>query len=320
MIRPAVAAIDFQAAIEARGLTKLFGGRIVLNQLDLRVARGHIHGLLGPNGAGKTTFIRLAAGLLSPDDGELRVAGLEPARAFKAVRRRMGYLPENRPLNQDLTVLEHLKLMARLRGLEGGPARAAIKEVLDWFELEASCGRPPKRLSKGAAQRLGLALTFLGRPELLILDEPASGLDPRQAARFKEVLQLLRPRSTIFISSHILPELARICDQASLMVQGRILASDSPEGFSGRFPPFVRVRIEADEPGEVEKALAALAPTRALPGPPGGYELRAAPALAPAIAELVLARRWRLYELTPGRFSLEEAFLRLADPREGDGR
>jgi ABC-2 type transport system ATP-binding protein len=210
--------------IEARGLSRHFGERIAIDQLDLGIVRGEAYVLLGANGAGKTTFIRLVTGFLLPSGGTLRVAGLSPADHPRQVQRELGFAAENSRLYPELRVEAFLSFMAGVRGLAGSEARRAVERVIERFQLGDVRRRPIGNLSKGFQQRASLAQAFLHEPHLVIVDEPTSGLDPLQQAEVRDVLGELRGSCTVLICTHDLAEARLLASRVGVLAHGRLVA------------------------------------------------------------------------------------------------
>lgn len=222
-----------KAALQFRGVTKAYGRRPALRGLDLEVPAGSICGLVGSNGAGKTTAFSLAAGLLRPDAGTVDVLGLGPFDPAVHAGR-LTLLPQDALLPEETPVRDLLLFYARLQGLDARAAAHAADAAIAGVHLEDRARSPIRTLSHGMRRRVTIAQAFLGEPELVLLDEPLSGLDPREAARARSVLAALRGRCTILISSHNLTELERLCDRALFIEQGRLALSGSMEEITGR--------------------------------------------------------------------------------------
>jgi ABC-2 type transport system ATP-binding protein len=212
--------------IETRGLVKRYDGELAVAGMDLVVEAGEIYGLVGPNGAGKTTTMRILATLLAPTAGEARVCGIDVTDNPVAVRRRIGYMPDFYGVYDDLRVWEYLDFFARCYGVPAGRRATMIGELLEIVGLSDRRGAYVEALSRGMRQRLCLAHTLVHDPDLLILDEPASGLDPRARVETREILRALRGMGkTILVSSHILPEMAELCTTVGIIDRGRLLRS-----------------------------------------------------------------------------------------------
>ena len=220
-------------AISAVGVSKCYGRVMALDGLTLDIRVGEVFGLLGPNGSGKTTFMRLLAGYLLPSAGRLTVAGLDVVRDSLAVRRRIGYVPESAPLYPQMRVSEFLAFMARLRGVPERSVAGAVERVLEQLALGAVVDKPTRALSRGYRQRAALAQALIHDPDILILDEPTNGLDPRQIIEMRELIRSLAGRHTVLMSSHILSEVEKTSDRVAVMLDGRLLGvrsmADTPD-------------------------------------------------------------------------------------------
>lgn len=226
------------ALIEAEGLVRRHGWREVLRGVSFTLAAGQVLGLLGVNGAGKSTLLRLLAGVLAPDAGSVRIAGADLAADPRAARSRVGWLPERAPLYPELTVAESLAFAASLRGLAGAAGRAAVARAIERCGLGEVRTRLCGNLSRGFAQRTGLAQAIVHEPPVLLLDEPTAGLDPLQARRFHELLATLKPGRAIVLSSHQLAEVQAGCDLAAVLHAGVLDAPAAPgdgSALSARF-------------------------------------------------------------------------------------
>src|SRR6516164_5855969 len=215
--------------IEVENLTKRYAGHTAVSDISFAVGRGEIVGLLGPNGAGKSTTMRILSCFMPATSGTVRVAGMDVFRDSTEVRRRIGYMPENNPLHQEMRVREYLKFRARLKGLGFRRSRERVDVVMEQCGLTDVSKRIIGQLSKGYRQRVGLADALVHEPELIILDEPTIGLDPNQIRSVRKLIKSLAASHTVLISTHILPEVEMTCHRVVIMFQGRILAADTPE-------------------------------------------------------------------------------------------
>jgi len=197
-------------------------GREVVRAVSLELARGEVLGLLGVNGAGKTTTLRMMAGVLAPTSGSVRLAGADLHEQPELARRRIGYLPETPPLHAELTALEFLGFCARLHGVARAAVRGAVDRVLERCELGDVRRRPLGELSKGYRQRVGVAQAIVHEPELIVLDEPASGLDPVQALKLRELVRGLGREHAVVLSTHVLPDVAACCDRVAILHRGEL--------------------------------------------------------------------------------------------------
>lgn len=243
--------------IEVRDLTKRYGDREAVRSITFTAERGQILGFLGPNGAGKTTTMRMLTGYLPPSSGTAIVAGFDVFTRSDEVRRRIGYLPENPPLYPDMTVASYLRFVARLKGLRRGAVADACDRVVARTHLEEVAGRLVGHLSKGFRQRVGLAQALVHEPEVLILDEPTIGLDPRQIIEIRALIKELAGERTVILSTHILPEVSQLCDKVVIINEGRIACQDSLAHLTAEASleeVFLRVITREEEPGAGEAA------------------------------------------------------------------
>jgi len=242
------------AAIEARGLTRRFGPLVAVDHVDLTVPRAAIYGFLGPNGSGKSTTIRMLCGLLEPSAGSVRVLGYEMPREAEQMRSKLGYMTQKFSLWDDLTVHENLQFLARVFGLASAERERRIAEVTAEFELEKLLAQRAGTMSGGQRQRLALAAATLHRPELLLLDEPTSAVDPRSRRDFWESLFVLVGRgTTILVSTHYMDEAER-CHRLAILDRGRLVGEGVPKELMAAIPAIV-VEIEADDVAGARRAL-----------------------------------------------------------------
>ena len=210
--------------IAVRGLEKRYGDSVALAGVSFTIAKGTIAGFLGPNGAGKTTTLRILSTYLTPDAGSAEVAGFDVVRQPMEVRRRLGYLPEQPPLDLDHTVREYLGFCAAIRAVPRGRRRQAVDAAIERCGLASVAGRLIGNLSKGFRQRTGLAQALVHDPEVIVLDEPTVGLDPQQIREIRNLIRSLAAERTVLLSSHLLPEVAMTCSRALVIHRGRVAA------------------------------------------------------------------------------------------------
>ena len=213
--------------IEVRNLTKRYGDLVAVKDLSFSAARGQILGFLGPNGAGKTTTMRIITGFLPATSGSVQVAGFDTFSESQLARRHIGYLPENPPLYNDMTVWSYLSFVARIRGIARTKIPEANQRAIEKCGLEDVATRVLGQLSKGFRQRVGLAQALIHDPAVLVLDEPTIGLDPRQIIDIRRLIRDLSGERTVILSTHILPEVAQLCDKVVIINRGRIAVEDS---------------------------------------------------------------------------------------------
>jgi gliding motility-associated transport system ATP-binding protein len=307
--------------IEVQNLTRRYGDFTAVDAVSFAVDDGEIVGMLGPNGAGKTTAIRMITGFLPPTSGNVRVAGRNLFDDPVAARRNLGYLPEHVALYTEMRVNEYLAYRARLEGLSAAETRKAIPPVLADCLLESVARQVIGTLSKGYRQRVGLAAAILHQPDVLVLDEPTVGLDPKQIIAIRELIRKLGSRRTLLLSTHILPEVELLCDRVIIIDRGRIIAEGTPESLRQNWQGEAVVRIEVkDGPDGAGEALAEVpGVTSAEPAGGGRFELRCRSGSDPReeLFRLAVARHWTLLELTLRRASLEDIFVRLTTDDKG---
>lgn len=221
-------------AVEVKHLTKKYGKHTALEDLFFSVEEGQIYGFLGPNGAGKSTTMNIMTGYLAPTEGEVTVCGYDMMREPEKAKQHIGYLPEVPPVYPDMTVLEYLKFAAELKRIPKEERKEQIANVMEMAKVTEVSGRLIKNLSKGYRQRVGLAQAVLGEPDVIILDEPMNGLDPRQIMEMRDLIKDLGRKHTVILSSHILSEISAVCDHIMILSGGKLIASDSTEGLQGR--------------------------------------------------------------------------------------
>ena len=215
--------------IEVKDLVKRYSKNTAVDHLNFHVQKGQIYGFLGPNGAGKSTTMNMMTGYLASTEGQILINGYDVAEEPMEARKCIGYLPEIPPLYPDMTVLEYLRFAAELKQLPKNERSTEIERVMDETRIKDMENRLIRHLSKGYKQRVGLAQALLGDPEVLILDEPMVGLDPKQIIEIRELIRGLGQKHTVILSSHILSEISSICDHVLIISNGKLVASDTPE-------------------------------------------------------------------------------------------
>lgn len=244
--------------IEVKDLVKLYGGRRAVDRLSFTVEDGQIFGLLGPNGAGKSTTMNIITGYLSATDGTVTIAGHDIAEEPAAAKACIGYLPEQPPLYQDMTVTEYLLFVAELKGVrKKAERRTSVEKVCDRAGLQGMEQRLIRNLSKGYRQRVGIAGALLGSPKVIILDEPTVGLDPAQMIEIRSLIHDLGKTHTVILSSHILSEVQTVCDRVLIIAGGKLIAQGTPEELAGQLA--AKGTISATAQGTREAVLAAAA-------------------------------------------------------------
>ena len=314
--------------IEVQELTKYFGATLAVDGVSFKVEKGEIIGLLGPNGSGKTTIMRVLTGFFPATSGRALIGGLDVAEHSLETRRRVGYLPENMVLYPDLSVDALLEFGARVREIDPRTTRDRIEYSLDTCGLKDVRRKLIGKLSKGYRQRVGIAQAILSDPEVLILDEPTVGLDPRQVVEIRDLIRSLAGHSTVLLSTHILPEVNMTCRRVVIIDRGRIVAQDTPEHLTAKLQGSDQTMITVGGPSPaVREALTAVKFVQRLEDRPveagatglcsfvayssgHGEEVRA------ALAACVVQHGWNLLEVKPMALSLEDLFMRLVTREE----
>lgn len=240
--------------IEIRHLTKKYGSHVAVSDLNLTVEKGKIYGFLGPNGAGKSTTMNMITGYLAPTEGEILIEGHDILKEPEAAKKCIGYLPEIPPVYPEMTVKEYLNFTAELKGIKKTERAEAVESSMNLVKIKDVEKRLIKNLSKGYKQRVGLAQAILGMPEIIILDEPTVGLDPKQIIEMRDLIRGLGKNHTVILSSHILSEISAVCDYIFVISKGKLVASDSTENLEKQFAG--GNQLEVSIRGEEEKAKA----------------------------------------------------------------
>ena len=242
--------------IVVQDLTKQYGEHVAVDHLSFQVEKGMIYGFLGPNGAGKSTTMNMLTGYLAPTAGQILIDGKDVQKEPEEAKRKVGYLPELPPLYVDMTVEEYLAFAAELKKIPAKQRKEQLEKVMDMVGVTDVRKRLIKNISKGYKQRVGLAQAILGDPEVLILDEPSVGLDPKQIIEMRELIKKLGQDHTIILSSHILSEVSAVCDHVMIIAHGKLVASDTPEGLKKRMAGATEIVVSAE--GEEENIQAVL--------------------------------------------------------------
>jgi len=304
--------------IDVSDLKKSYGSVEALRGVSFQIAEGEVVGLLGPNGAGKTTIMKILTGYLQPDEGSVRIGGLDVLAETRQVQALLGYLPENAPLYPELSIQDYLLMMAELRQVPADQRLARLSEAIYATGLQEHLARPIGTLSKGYRQRVGLAQAILHKPKLLIMDEPTLGLDPTQIVEIRRLIRRLAEHSTVLFSTHILSEVEALCDRVIILMNGQV-KTDARLSELAATPHAVLVLSEA--PAGAERLLRGLTgvkdveTTRTAEGFASYHVLgrrRGQKDICPAIYELVRQENWPLRELRRDVRTLETVFNELA--------
>jgi ABC-2 type transport system ATP-binding protein len=316
--------------IEVQHLTKRYGRVTAVDDLNFRVERGEILGFLGPNGAGKTTTMRILTGYMPATEGKAFVAGFDVFEQPIEAKRRTGYLPETPPLYPEMTVREYLQFVARIKtkGMSSTERKHRVEDSMRRTRIADMATRHCGKLSKGYRQRVGLAQAILHNPEVLILDEPTAGLDPKQIIETRQLIKDLAGTHTIVLSTHILPEVSQTCDRVVIINKGRVVAVDTPANLTARLRGTETMYLQVDAAGQDAAPV--------LRGVPGVLNLSVAEThdgvvayeissdrgrdIRRDLARTVVSNNWGLLELRPSRMSLEEIFLSLTTEEKVEER
>jgi gliding motility-associated transport system ATP-binding protein len=304
--------------IVVENITKNYGTQKAVDDVSFTVKTGEILGFLGPNGAGKSTTMKAITCYLAPNQGDIRVGGLSIHEDPENIKSKVGYLPESNPLYPDMPVIEYLKFIAEIHGLSREQVSSRIREMVEVCGLEGEKHKKIGELSKGYRQRVGLAQALIHDPEVLVLDEPTTGLDPNQIVEIRELIRKIGRKKTVLLSSHILAEVEATCDRILIINKGRIVAN----GTSGELRrkaegrEILRVGIEGGDANEVFGALQGLGTVEQvsfLTKSDGLYEVQGKAGKSPKreVFTLCVDRGWYLIELTPTETKLEDIFREL---------
>ena len=302
--------------IEVDHLSKRYGAFTAVDDVSFRVESGQILGFLGPNGAGKTTTMRIITGYMPATSGKATVAGFDVFEQPLEAKRRTGYLPETPPLYPDMTVREYLTFVAKIKGVHTH-VRDRVDEVMKKTWVADMASRHCSKLSKGYKQRVGLAQAIIHNPDVLVLDEPTAGLDPRQIIETRQLIRELAGTHTIVLSTHILPEVAQTCQRVVIINKGKVVAVDSPDNLTSRMQGAATVVVQCDGPadevmGTLQNVSGVTRVTRAtVNGPLPTFEVDSEKGVdvRRELAYALVSRGWGLLELRSMRMSLEDIFL-----------
>lgn len=306
--------------IEIKNLTKKFGNTVVLDGISLEVKKGEILGFLGPNGAGKSTTMKIITSFWTPTSGTVLVDGVDITEDTLGTRAKIGYLPETVPLYEDMRVYEYLKFIAEVRGITGDKIRDRIKEVVSDCGLAKVLRKPIEELSKGYRQRVGLAQAIMHEPDILILDEPTTGLDPNQITEIRDLIKKIGKEKTVIFSTHILGEVSATCDRVVIINNGKIVGEGNPNELAQKIgsKEIIYVKIKGPK-AEVEAELSNLPDAEKVASKDResddiyGYEIepKAGIDLRETLSRKVMEKNWSILEFSKKSMSLEDVFREL---------
>ena len=306
--------------IEVENLTKTYGDKTAVDHVSFSVNKGEILGFLGPNGAGKTTTMRILTGFMPATSGIARVAGFDVATNSMDVRRHIGYLPETPPIYPDMTIESYLDFVARIKNVPAADRAAHVTDAVRKTNLEDRRTELIKRLSRGYKQRVGIAQALVHDPDVIVLDEPTVGLDPKQIIEVRNLIKGLAGSHTIILSTHILPEVSMTCDRVVIINKGKIAAVDTPQNLTSQMKSGQKIRLEVQAPADALRATLAQVPgvthvvVETLPGSAHSIvtiETAQGSDARSEVAAAIIRNNWPLFELRGVSLSLEDIFLEL---------
>jgi ABC-2 type transport system ATP-binding protein len=308
--------------IEVNELTRYYGQKQAISNVSFKVKKGEILGLLGPNAAGKTTAMRILTCYMPPTSGTASVGGFDIFEQSMEVRQITGYLPENPPLYNELTVDDYLNFVAKIKGVESDKIKKEIETVIEKASVGEVRNRVIGKLSKGFKQRVGLAQCLINNPEVVILDEPTVGLDPKQIIEIRELIKNLKGDHTIILSSHILPEVEQTCERVVIISEGKVVAEDTPDNLTARMKGSDRVILEVEgEKKKVEDIFNSFSDVTSVKvSPMAGKLLKVAVEsnkdLRKDFAQTLVSKKVGLLEMQADKVTLEDIFLHLTTKEE----
>ena len=314
--------------IEVENLTKKYGSQVAVDNLSFRVERGMIYGFLGPNGAGKSTTMNMMTGYIAATSGTVKINGYDILKNPEQAKKSIGYLPELPPVYPDMTVYEYLRFVAELKKVKKNERQAQIEDVMKQTQIEDVKGRLIKNLSKGYKQRVGLAQAIIGYPEVIILDEPTVGLDPKQIIEIRELIRELAKKHTIILSSHILSEVSAVCDHIMIISKGKLVASDTPEGLMTLLKGGRQMKLSVlGEQSKVEELLQSMESVKDFSMQPPRAEGMVSVNIRTEDTEDIRVELFHrlaaadmpIMELSLSEKSLEDVFLELTEDKENEG-
>ena len=304
--------------IHIENLTKRYGPQRAVDNISFEVKTGEILGFLGPNGAGKSTTMKMITGFLGIEEGEISIGGKSLSKADTDLKKHIGYLPENNPLYLDMPVIDYLIFCGNLQDMDNSLLKERVPEMVRLCGLNAEKHKKIGELSKGYRQRVGLAQAMIHDPEILILDEPTTGLDPNQIVEIRSLIRELGKEKTVVLSTHILPEVEATCDRILIINRGKIVADGTAESLRDQAKDqiTVQLRVQGGDKEQIEtelKKLNQVTAVKFISDKPGSFQVssNSNSELPAEIFKLAVAKNWVLTELIPGQTKLEDIFREL---------
>lgn len=296
-------------SIEIKGLTKIYGEQLAVNNVSFSVAKGEIVGFLGPNGAGKSTTMKIVCGYIPPTKGTAFVCGYDVTTHSLEVRRKIGYLPEHNPLYTDMYVKEYLSFIGSLYGLSGKELIGRVDEMILKTGLTPEKSKKLGQLSKGYRQRAGLAAAMIHNPEVLVLDEPTTGLDPNQVVEIRQLIKDIGKEKTVILSTHIMQEVEAMCSRVVIINKGEIVADNQVQNIANTLSKKAyKISVQFEQPIDIEiaKSIQEIEHIKSLEG--NKYEITATSDIRNRLFKLASENNWLLVELKLEETTLEEVF------------
>lgn len=302
-------------SIKVQNLTKFYGEQKAVDQISFEIQTGEVIGFLGPNGAGKSTTMKMMTGYMAPSEGNISIEGIDVAGEPLAIKRKIGYLPENNPLYTDMPIIEYLRFCAEIQGIDRTTIPDRIAEMIELCGLNAEKHKRINELSKGYRQRVGLAQSIIHNPDVLIFDEPTTGLDPNQIIEIRKLIKKLGEEKTVILSSHILSEVEATCDRILIINRGRIVADGTAESLRKQAAgeEILKVQIETIAGESAESALRGIPHVdvvKKLDGKSNYFQVYSRPGQSSrkAVFDMCVKNQWYLIELTSIETRLEDVF------------
>lgn len=312
--------------IEVKNLTKTYGQQIAVDNISFSVDKGEVLGFLGPNGAGKTTLMRMLTCFFPPSSGTASMAGYDCFADSLQVRKRIGYLPERVPLYEDMSVKDYLAFVAGIKGTATRDIKSRVAQTMDDCNVDNVANKLIHDLSRGYRQRVGLAQALVNDPEILILDEPTVGLDPKQIKEIRKLIKELAGKRTVILSTHILPEVSMICGRVIIINDGKLVANDTPQNLTASLQKSARIflQIAGAAADEIEKELTQLSGIKKVSldenQPDGGHgfivEVEQENNVKKTLHAMIINKGWELEEMRSLHMSLEDVFIKLVTKEE----
>jgi ABC-2 type transport system ATP-binding protein len=305
-------------SILVENLTKTYGDQKAVNDISFEVKTGEVVGFLGPNGAGKSTTMKMITCFMAPTAGDVKLDGLSVNDDQESIKKKIGYLPENNPLYMDMPIVDYLRFTAELQGVDKKAIPGRIGEMIDVCGLDREKHKNINELSKGYRQRVGLAQAMIHDPEVLILDEPTTGLDPNQIVEIRKLIKELGKQKTVILSSHILSEVEATCDRILIINKGRIVADGSSDTLRQQAQGQELLNVSIEGKGDIQKALLGLASVETvspIDGREADFRIQSKPDASSRkeIFDLCVSKKWYLMEMTGIETRLEDVFRELTN-------